>query len=39
MHSFLCRCSLPPEQAQEAHEIVVAAVENKSHIDPPWTGE
>ncbi len=33
------RCYLTKQQRQDAHEIVVAAIENKSVFDPPWIGE
>ncbi len=33
------RCQLPKHQRQEAHEIVVAALETKSTVDPPWIGK
>ena len=36
---LVLKCLLAKEQRQEAHEVIVAALETRSQIDPAWTGK
>ncbi len=39
MYYCVCRCHLPKAQRQEAHEVIVATLESRSAVEPPWIGE